>query len=96
MMRLVLHVDYVDGSGADVNATAPDLIAFERKFNQPFTILGDGLRLEYILWISWYSLQRRNEAEKDFDEWADRVAGVRFGEQDPEPVPLESNQPTGS
>ena len=33
MMRIALKVEYVDGSGAEVMASAPDLIAFERHYD---------------------------------------------------------------
>ena len=94
-MRLLLHVDYLDGSGVDLEASTPDLIAFERKFDKPFTILGSGLRLEWICWLSWYSLSRQKKAGDDFEKWLETVAGVQFRPEE-EIVPLESNPRIGS
>lgn len=95
MMQVALHVSYDDGSGVDVTATAPDLIAFERHFDKPFTVFADSLRLEYLLWLSWSTLKRKGKTEADFDPWCETVEAVRIGEA-VDPAPLESSQPTGS
>lgn len=95
MMQFALRVDYVDGSGVDVTATTPDLIAFERQFDKPFTVFADSLRLEYLLWLSWHNLKRKGVIDVEFDPWCETVDGVRIGET-VEPVPLENSLPIGS
>jgi len=95
MMKVALHVDYDDGSGVDVDATAPDLIAFERNFDKPFTVFADSLRLEYLVWLAWHTLKRTSNTTLQFDPWVDTVAGIALGEA-VDPVPLESQAPTGS
>lgn len=94
MMRLALSVKYADGSGADVVATAPDLIAFERKFDKAMAAIGSDPRIEYIMWLTWQALQRRKRVTADFDTWSDTVDEVTVGEPD-EIVPLEISQPIG-
>lgn len=94
MMRIVLAVSYVDGSGAEVTATAPDLIAFERHFDKPMGVFASEARIEYILWIAWTAMTRRKMITSDFDTWMDTVDGVTTKDAG-EVVPLESNQPTG-
>lgn len=94
MMRISLVVSYVDGSGAEVTATAPDLIAFERHFDKPMTVFAAEARIEYILWIAWTAMTRRKMITADFETWMDTVDGVVAGDAG-EVVPLESNQPTG-
>ena len=95
MMRVALHVEYSDGSGVDVDATAPDLIAFERNFDKPFSAFGESVRLEYLLWLAWYAIKRRNKTELDFDPWSETVDSIVIGDT-ADPVPLESKAPTGS
>lgn len=96
MMRLALHVDYLDGSGADIDATAPDLIEFERKYDRSFVSIGDQTRLEWILYLCWFNLQRRNQTTLEFEAWSETVSTVFFRETEDSPVPLESNPRTGS
>lgn len=95
MMRVALHIEYSDGSGVDVVATAPDLIAFERHFDKPFTVFADNLRLEYLLWLAWHTVNRSSQIDKDFDAWCENVTSIVIGESD-DPAPLESKAPTGS
>jgi hypothetical protein len=95
MMKVALHVDYSDGSGVDVEATAPDLIAFERNFDKPFTVFAENLRLEYLVWLAWQTLKRQGKTSLEFDPWIETVGGIALGEA-VDPVPLESKAPTGS
>jgi len=95
MMNVALKVEYTDGSGAEVNATAPDLIGFERHFDKPFTIFAESMRLEYVLWLGWHALKRQGKTALEFDPWIDTVSTVGLKETQ-EPPPLESGQPTGS
>jgi len=94
MNKVALHVDLSDGSGVDVEATTPDLIAFERKFDKSFAAFADDLRLEYIVWLAWHALKRTTQVSVEFDPWTETVEGVTVsGVLDP--PPLESSQPTG-
>lgn len=96
MMRIALKVEYADGSGAEVMASAPDLIAFERHFDKPMMVFAEDVRIEYLLWLAWTSLKRKNMVADDFDTWIDSVDGVTVGDQaDVEIVPLETSQPIG-
>jgi len=94
-MKVALHVDYSDGSGVDVIATAPDLIAFERQFDKPFTIFAESMRLEYVLWLGWHALKRQQLTTLEFDPWIETVGSVGLTDSQ-EPPPLESGQPIGS
>lgn len=96
MMRLMLHVDYLDGSGADIDATAPDLLEFERKFDRSFISIGDQTRLEWILYLCWYNQQRKEKTALAFEAWAETVSSVQFRDSEVAPVPLESSPRTGS
>lgn len=95
MMRVALHVEYSDGSGVDVDATAPDLIAFERNFDKPFSVFIEAVRLEYLLWLAWQTVKRRGKTDLEFDAWSETVESIVIGDA-ADPVPLESKAPTGS
>ncbi|CAB5217030.1 hypothetical protein UFOVP199_33 [uncultured Caudovirales phage] len=96
MMRMPLKVNYVDGTGAEVVASAPDLIAFERHFDKPMTIFTEQVRIEYMLWLTWTALSRHKLTAMDFDSWTELVDGIDFGSGDGvEITPLESSQPIG-
>lgn len=96
MLRLALHVDYDDGSSADVVASALDIVNFERKFNKPVTVFADEVRVEYLLELAYSAISRKKLTELSFDDWADTISGITFGnEDDTEIVPLESNPPIG-
>ena len=47
MLRLALHVDYDNGTSADVIASALDIVNFERKFNKSITVFAEEVRVEY-------------------------------------------------
>lgn len=96
MMRIALKVEYVDGSGAEVMASAPDLIAFERHYDKPMMVFAEDVRIEYLFWLAWTALHRRKVISEDFDTWIERVDEVTAGNaDDAEIVPLETSQPTG-
>jgi len=95
MMKIMLGVQYVDGSGAEVTASVPDFVAFERKYDKPISAFSTDVRIEYMAFIAWHALNRTNETKLDFDGWLETLAELRIGEEE-EIVPLESNQSTGS
>jgi len=96
MMRLPLHIGYEDGSGVDVIASAPDLIAFERQFDIPMSSFGESVRVEWMMWLAWTSLTRKHLTKLAFDPWSETVDDIVFGDAaEAEIPPLEINQPTG-
>lgn len=96
MLRLALHVDYDDDSSADVIASALDIVNFERKFNKSITVFADEVRVEYLLELAYSALTRKKLTTLSFDDWADTISGITFGnEEDAEIVPLEKTPPTG-
>lgn len=93
-MRISLKVQYSDGSGAEVTASAPDLIAFERNYDKPMAVFAEQPRIEWLLFLAWTSLKRAGKVSQDFDPWTEQVEQVIVGD-DQEIVPLESSQPIG-
>lgn len=80
MMRIALSVEYADGSGAEVTASAPDLVAFERNFDTSMTVFGSNPRIEYVLWIAWHTLKRNGKTSDEFEKWMESVDSVEFGD----------------
>lgn len=93
-MRLNLRVTYLDGSAADVVASAADLVAFEQRWDKSVVKFGEEIRMTDLCWLSWHSLKRRKETDLDFEPWLDTIEMVRSGSA-PEIAPLETTQPTG-
>lgn len=94
MMRISLQVEYDSGAVVDVVATAPDLVAFERKYERAMAVFATEPRIEWLMFLAWTALKRRNKTHLDFDPWMDEVAGITVGE-DEEIVPLGETAPTG-
>lgn len=95
MIRIAMKVKYADGSGVDVIASAPDLIAFERKFDKPMSAFAKDVRMEWMLFLTWTALSRQKKTSADFDTWIESVDEVAFGDDVDDIVPLETSQPTG-
>ena len=96
MLRLALHVDYDNGASADVVASALDIINFERKFDKSVTVFASEVRVEYLLELAFSALTRKKLTDLSFDDWADTVSGITFGnEEDAEIVPLEKTPAIG-
>jgi len=94
-MRMLLHIDYANGSGADVTVSAPDYVRFEQKFDRSVTQLETNFRLTDLCFLAWSSLNRTKKTDLSFEEWVDTIEGVGGSEDQAEIVPLESTQPTG-
>lgn len=95
-MRIALKVTYADGSGVDCIASAPDFIAYERRFNRSIVRIGDEARFEDLCFLAWTSLHRRKKTADEFDAWIDTLDTVGYGsEEDSDIVPLESIPSTG-
>lgn len=75
-MKINLRVDFVSGETTDVSATAPDLVAFEDKFNISVTKLESEMKFTHLVWLAWTSLNRQKLTSKEFDAWLADVASV--------------------
>lgn len=95
MMKIKMHVAYEDGSGVDVEASMPDFIAFERKYDKPVQAFANDPRIEYMTFLAWHNLSRKKITQLEFDDWINTLASLEIGEEE-EIVPLDSNQPIGS
>lgn len=88
-MKMKLDVKYNDGATAAVTVAAVDFVRFEDNFSRSVAKFGTELKFTDLCWLSWHSLQRKDEKIGEFYAWLDNVEGVTFGE-DSEIVPLES------
>ena len=83
-------------SGAEVVASAPDFIAYERQFNRSIVKIGDEARFEDLCFLAWTALSRRKSTALSFDEWIDTLDGVGYGaEEVADIVPLENTPSIG-
>lgn len=91
-MKMQLHVTYADGSGADATVSAPDLVAFETKFDRSVARFESEVKFTDLVWLAWHRLHRSGEAG-EFDKWLENVDSVEVGEVG-DPAPLDKTQPT--
>lgn len=75
-MKINLRVEFVSGESQEVSATAPDLVAFEDKFNLSVTKLESEMKFTHLVWLAWTSLNRQKLTTKEFDVWLADVASV--------------------
>ena len=76
-MRPTLRIDFADGTSATVQVAAPDIIAFERKFE----ISLDKLETyEHLCFLAWRAQVRSSVTSADFDTWINSVGFVEFVE----------------
>lgn len=96
-MKMHLRVTNGDGSTADVQVSAVDLVAFEGKFNKSVTKFQEDFMLTDLYWLAWHTLQRKNKSIGDFETWLETAEPeVAFGHEDNDVVPLESDQQPGT
>ncbi len=82
-MKINLRIGYASGETVEAIATAPDLVAFEDKFNLSVTKLESEMKITHLLYLAWHSMSRKKETDKDFDTWVEFVESIVPGEPDP-------------
>lgn len=95
MMQLKMSVDYLDGSSTDVTTIPFDLIAFERAYDKPTQALATDPHIEWLMFLAYSAIKRRDRLDIPFDEWMLNVASVKTGGEE-EPPPLARSRRTGS
>jgi len=76
MEPIALTVTFLDGTTVTVEAVAPDLIAFESKFDLSVAKLEKEVRLTHLFFLAWHALKRKGETSDEFEAWVNTVAGV--------------------
>lgn len=82
-MKINLRIEYSSGEAVEASATAPDLVAFEDKFNLSVTKLEAEMKVTHLLWIAWHSLFRKKITDKEFDVWVEFVESIEPSAIDP-------------
>ena len=79
MHPINLHIEFIDGSTAEVTAIAADLIAFESHFDLSVARLEKEIRLTHLFFLAWRVLKRTNQTKDEFDKWIESVSLVSDG-----------------
>jgi meiotically up-regulated gene 157 (Mug157) protein len=74
-MRPTLRITLSDGTSKDVQVSAPDIIAFERKFEISLDKLES---YEHLCFLAWRVSVRTQATTADFDTWLNGVEFVEF------------------
>jgi len=78
MMRIALTVEYLDGSGVEVTASAPDLNAFEETYDMALGDFQKNPRIKYLMFIAWHALKRNKLTTDTFEPWMERVDSIQI------------------
>lgn len=76
-----LQISYVDGTTKQVVAGAPEIVAFESKFDLSIARLEKDFRLTHLFFLAWNSEKRSGGTDLDFEAWLPTVESVEAGEQ---------------
>jgi len=82
-MKINLRVEYLSGEVKEVTASAADLVAFEDKYNLSVTKLESEMKFTHLLYLSWHSLYRTKQTDKEFTDWVELVDSAGAPVQDP-------------
>lgn len=82
-MRIILRLEFVDGTSKEVAAGAADLVAFENKYDVSVASLSESPRMTHLLWLAWHSEFRRKETVAEFEAWLEKVESVGGSDSDP-------------
>lgn len=74
-MNINLLVTFADGSTKEVSAQAPDIVAFESKFDLSVARLESNIRITHLFYLAWHSLKRAGE-KLEFEAWLETVANI--------------------
>jgi len=75
-LKINLRIEYTSGEPVEISATAPDLVAFEDKFNLSVTKLETEMKVTHLLWLAWHYLSRKKLTDKEFDTWVEFVETI--------------------
>lgn len=82
-MRVYLRILFNDGTDKQVVATAPEIVAWETRFDKSVGTLLKGFKATDLLFLSWHHEFRSKATEMGFDDWLNLVDLVELGEADP-------------
>lgn len=82
-MKVFLRILFTDGSDKQVVATAPEIVAWEAKFDKSVAVLTKDFRVTDLLFLAWHFENRTKATDLDFDSWLPLVDLVELGDADP-------------
>ena len=74
-MKLTLRIEFADGTYKDVLVSAPDMVAFEDKYDISIAKLDDP-KMGWLLFLAWHSEKRRKQTDKEFETWLELVDAI--------------------
>jgi hypothetical protein len=74
-MKLTLRIEFADGTHKDILVSAPDMVAFEDKYNVSIAKL-DEPKMSWLLFLAWHSEKRRKQTDKEYETWLELVDGI--------------------
>lgn len=69
----------IGGVERDIHANPADIVAFETKFNVPFTVVTKEPRMSHLLYIAWHSQKRTGATQEPFEKWCEAVESIDGG-----------------
>jgi hypothetical protein len=82
-MKLFLRIEFLDGNSKNVTVVAPDMVAYESRFDKSIQQLESSVRLTDLMFLAWHCEFRTKSTALEFEAWCDLVAGVSMGDADP-------------
>jgi hypothetical protein len=74
-MKLTLRIEFADGTHKDVLVSAPDMVAFEDKYDLSIAKLDDP-KMGWLLFLAWHSEKRKKQTDKEFEAWLELVDAI--------------------
>ena len=74
-MKLTLRIEFADGTHKDVLVSAPDMVAFEDKYDVSIAQLDDP-KMGWLLFLAWHSEKRKKQTDKEFEAWLELVDAI--------------------
>ena len=81
MNPINLLITFVSGESREVTAIISDLMAFEDKFDKSVADFQKGVRLSWLVFISWTAETRTKATTLEFDAYADTISAVEVPDQ---------------
>jgi hypothetical protein len=72
-MLINLQITYADGTKKEAKAGAPDIVAFETKFDLSIARLESNIRLTHLFFLAWNVEKRTGGTTEDFEKWLESV-----------------------
>lgn len=75
-MRIVFNVTTDDGAETQIQTSYGDLIALENKFNINASDLGVTQRAQWLAFLAYSALRRRDSLKVTFEQWSETVVSL--------------------